>query len=662
MTGRIGRGGMGMVYRGLDEALEREVAVKTLTIEGTLDEESRQRFEIEAKAAAKLQHPNIITVFELGEDRGVPFIAMEMLPGVDLESLVRSGEEMLLEEKLDIVIQVARGLAYAHEHRIVHRDIKPSNIRLLDDGTVKIMDFGIAKLGGTQLTKTGMMVGTVHYMSPEQIRGKPLDGRSDVFSRGRDPLRAARGPAALQGRRGPPRSSSRSSTTTRLPSIPDAGRGEPRLQEIVSRALAKNPDARYPTAAAFADDLALVLEDHRARSRIPRHLASEPRIDRGRAAAAEGRPGSGGRDPPARDRGREAPLGRGAAGAADGLREAQQRHERPAEPEVEDFPELEATFKASPTRRAADTRCSPRSSTRRPGASRPAPRPLGPRGAAARGSRFEERASSRWSRPSSLVLGTAESRRPADLRVPVRSHPIGAAVLVDGKDTGVVTNGELVLSHPCRGAGLTFRKQGYRDDARTVGCPCPPATVSLTLTAESASLPVTSDPPGATVSLDGQRVKGVTPLELALDPGQPHVLAIALEGHATQEVRLVPGRRPAEVRVKLEPAGPLGDGDRGVELSPRRPLAWPRARQGPGLAPRLAARRPTDPEPRLAGLFLRRNLTVVGERRRRSRSRRRASASSTSARSRTTARSSSTAPSWTILPSSTSRSRRAPTR
>ncbi len=184
ITGRIGRGGMGMVYRGLDEALEREVAVKTLTAEGTLDAESRRRFEVEARAAARLQHPNIVTVYELGEDRGLPFIAMEMLPGVDLEALLRSGEEIPLAEKLDVVAQVCRGLAYAHEHGIVHRDIKPSNVRLLEDGTAKIMDFGIAKLGGTHLTKTGMMVGTVHYMSPEQVRGKPLDGRSDVFSAG----------------------------------------------------------------------------------------------------------------------------------------------------------------------------------------------------------------------------------------------------------------------------------------------------------------------------------------------------------------------------------------------------------------------------------------------------------------------------------------------
>jgi serine/threonine-protein kinase len=103
ITGRIGRGGMGMVYRGWDEVLEREVAIKTLTLEKSLEDEHRQRFQIEARAAAKLQHPNIVTVFELGEDRGLPFIAMELLSGVDLEALLRSGEPMLLAEKLDVM-------------------------------------------------------------------------------------------------------------------------------------------------------------------------------------------------------------------------------------------------------------------------------------------------------------------------------------------------------------------------------------------------------------------------------------------------------------------------------------------------------------------------------------------------------------------------------
>src|SRR4029077_18450607 len=106
-----------------------EVAIKTLTLEANLESEHRKRFEIEARAAAKLQHPNIVTVFELGDDRGVPFIAMELLPGADLEMLLRSGESLLLQEQLDVVAQVCRGLHYAHERKVVHRDVKPSNIR-----------------------------------------------------------------------------------------------------------------------------------------------------------------------------------------------------------------------------------------------------------------------------------------------------------------------------------------------------------------------------------------------------------------------------------------------------------------------------------------------------------------------------------------------------
>ncbi len=261
ITGRIGRGGMGMVYRGLDEALEREVAVKTLIAEGTLDADSRRRFEVEAKAAARLQHPNIVTVYELGEDRGLPFIAMEMLPGADLEAVLRSGEEMPLAEKLDVVAQVCRGLAYAHERGIVHRDIKPSNVRLLEDGTAKIMDFGIAKLGGTHLTKTGMMVGTVHYMSPEQVRGQPLDGRSDVFSVGVILYELLAGERPFRGEGA---TQVLYKIVNEEPPPPDLGAlGDfaPRLRQILSRALAKDPDARYPGAAALAADLAAVLED-----------------------------------------------------------------------------------------------------------------------------------------------------------------------------------------------------------------------------------------------------------------------------------------------------------------------------------------------------------------------------------------------------------------
>jgi serine/threonine protein kinase len=555
VIGRIGRGGMGMVYRGLDEALEREVAVKTLTAEGTLDEESRQRFQIEAKAAAKLQHRNIVTVFELGEDRGVPYIAMELLPGIDLEALVRSGEEILLEEKLDVVIQVARGLAYAHEHRIVHRDVKPSNIRLLDDGTAKIMDFGIAKLGGTQLTKAGMMVGTVHYMSPEQVRGRPLDGRSDVFSLGviLYELLAGRRPFKGEGanevlykivHEAPP--------PLDTPDLQEAG---PRLQEIVSRALAKEVAERYPTAAALADDLALVRDAALARTPAASPVALES-ITGARRLLREGRTAE------AERRLRElVDTNPGSLEARRGLRTVLregQRAKGPAETPADDFPELEATFQASPTRRTPETDVQP--TVLLQGS---APTSLVPNA--------DGRDRTLWvalggagllalAAAAFLVLGGKQAAEPSAVRLSVRSQPLGASVLLDGQDTGVVTNGELVLKPPVpQQFTLVFRKAGHADETRTVKLPVGAGEeVSVTLETTRATLPVTSDPPGAQVTLDGERVKGVTPLELTLDGSQKHVVAVALEGHAPQEVAIAAGEAPAEIKLKLEPSGPLG--------------------------------------------------------------------------------------------------------
>ncbi len=558
VTGRIGRGGMGMVYRGLDPALEREVAVKTLTAEGTLDEESRRRFAVEAKAAAKLQHRNIVTVFELGEDRGVPFIAMEMLPGVDLEALVRSGEEMLLAEKLEIVIQVCRGLAFAHEHRIVHRDVKPSNIRLLDDGTVKIMDFGIAKLGGTQLTKAGMMVGTVHYMSPEQVRGKPLDGRSDVFSLGviLYELLAGRRPFKGEG-----------ATDVLFKIVNDEpvpldpgplGGVSPRLQEVVSRALAKNPEERYPTAAALAEDLAEVMEAHvRTLGIEAPPPATLEAIASARRLVKEGRVPEGERR--LREIATAHPWSVDARRALRAALREDQRSRKPAEAASDDYPELEATFQAPPTQRTAETQVLPNAGLdSAPPGRGTAPVSLWRPG---RGLWLGLGAAGLFALAAAFLLARGGfSPAPAEVRVPVRSQPFGAAVLLDGKDTGVVTNGELVLRAPLPPqVVLTFRKLGHQDETRTVRLPLSAgASVSVTLMAASAALPVASDPPGATVTLDGQRAKGVTPLELTVDPSREHVLAVALEGHGTQEVRLPPRQMPAEVKVKLEPAGPLG--------------------------------------------------------------------------------------------------------
>ncbi len=158
----LGRGAMGMVYKGMDPALARHVAVKVMTAHLEMDPELRARFYREAQAAGSLQHPNIVTVYELGDASGQPFIAMEFVPGRDLDDIITAREPLTIVEKVDIVEQVCRGLAYAHERNIIHRDVKPANIRVTEMGQVKLMDFGVAHLISSELTQTGSVMGTLH--------------------------------------------------------------------------------------------------------------------------------------------------------------------------------------------------------------------------------------------------------------------------------------------------------------------------------------------------------------------------------------------------------------------------------------------------------------------------------------------------------------------
>jgi Protein kinase domain/PEGA domain len=555
ITGRIGRGGMGMVYRGLDEALEREVAVKTLTAEGA-DSESRRRFEVEAKAAARLQHPNIVTVYELGEDRGVQFIAMELLPGVDLEALLRSGEEIPLAEKLDVVAQICRGLAYAHEHGIVHRDIKPSNVRLLEDGTAKIMDFGIAKLGGTHLTKTGMMVGTVHYMSPEQVRGKPLDGRSDVFSVGVILYEL------LAGQR-PFRGDGATQVLYKIvhedpPPVDLASLGElgPKLQAILSLALAKDPDARYPGAAALGAALSGVLEEVR-KAETPAPPLAVAALASARKASPEGH----GEEAVARLRGLVTTypgLLEARRALRTALREQKARHAAaPSAPET--YPELEATFQVPPTRQEPPTEL--RETVAISGAPTPgAPAPAVSEPPARRGWLWVAAGLLAVSAVAGVLLLRGVGSSPAEVRLSVRSQPMGAAVLLDGRATGVVTNGELVVPSPVpKEVVLTFRKSGHHDETRSVRLPLPAGeAVSVTLQTAVRLVPVRTQPPGAAVTVDGAKVAGLTPLEISLDPAGEHRVSLSLDGHVGQEVRVEKGASPAAIDVVLEKLAPAG--------------------------------------------------------------------------------------------------------
>jgi len=189
---QIGKGGMGVVYKAnnADSMLAPVVAVKVMF--GDFTDDERRRFLREARVAHQLRHENIVTVLDLKEtvlddgrgSRQIPYIVMEYLSGVDLKSKLDERDFKSFEERVDLMIGVARGLAFAHAKGIVHRDVKPSNIQVTDDGVAKILDFGVARTAGSDLTATGMQPGTPNYMSPEQVQGKGVDQRSDVFSAG----------------------------------------------------------------------------------------------------------------------------------------------------------------------------------------------------------------------------------------------------------------------------------------------------------------------------------------------------------------------------------------------------------------------------------------------------------------------------------------------
>jgi serine/threonine-protein kinase len=177
----IGHGGMGVLYLAFDPAIDRPVAVKLLR---THNEDLYERFTREAKSAGRLQHPNIVTIYDVGEHEGQPFIAMEYIAGRTLGQLIASGAPIPLTRKLELIEELCDGLAYAHRAGIVHRDVKPSNLILTPDGMLKILDFGIARIANSGHTHTGTMIGTPNYMSPEQVRGQRVDLRSDVFAVG----------------------------------------------------------------------------------------------------------------------------------------------------------------------------------------------------------------------------------------------------------------------------------------------------------------------------------------------------------------------------------------------------------------------------------------------------------------------------------------------
>jgi predicted Ser/Thr protein kinase len=263
----LGKGGMGTVYEALDPFIRRKVALKTMAPGLAENADLRKRFLREAQAAGGLHHKNIVTIYDLGEDQGRPYIAMELVEGTDLGAVIKAKEPRPLEWRIDVIAQVCEGLAHAHRYGIVHRDVKPANIRITPEGDVKLVDFGVAHLQSSNMTRTGLVVGTVHYMAPEQIEGRKVDLRADIFAVGviafelityRRPFEADNITMVMY------------KVAHELPDFHQLPAHEQtaRLRSVLAKAMAKSPEDRYSSLDQMRDEL-MGVQEHLARPAPP---------------------------------------------------------------------------------------------------------------------------------------------------------------------------------------------------------------------------------------------------------------------------------------------------------------------------------------------------------------------------------------------------------
>jgi TonB family protein len=597
ITGTLGFGAMGAVYRAFDPLIKRTLAIKTIRLDipaGSPQHRAfKERFYQEARISGTLSHPNIVTLFDIGEENEVPFLAMEFVEGKTVAAVLEEGVRFKPERVIGLVSQVAAALDYAHSRGVVHRDIKPSNLMVDETDKVKVTDFGIAKLADSEMTHAGTLLGTPSYMSPEQAMGERLDGRSDLFSLGVVAFEMLSGQQPFPG----------ANVTSILYKLVHVDPVEPadlemnglvpqKWREVFHRILAKKPENRYPTASAFVQDLEYCLGSWFT------GIGDEETVSLAVPAAP---PGTVTMPPVARP----APAG-GAAVNADTLLlpkpapaagpgpvgDSEATTVLPAQGSIEDLVEPPTVLMGSgeagstlppeatwvlPAQAAATL--SPEPTLRDvPATGRtavpPAPRrgvPVGwalGGGAAVVAVAVGIVAWALWQRPRAVPpapLPPPPAETPAPAVTPattlgalvIESEPAGAGVRVNGESRGQTP---LHLADlPLGRYSVRVELKGYeaqtRDVSLDVGSPV--AEVKLTLArpaaAATGAADVVSTPAGAAVSVDGRSV-GRTPLAgLKLKPGRRRI-AIALDGHETWTGTVdVAAGETGRVEVRLRP-------------------------------------------------------------------------------------------------------------
>jgi len=273
ILGELGQGAMGIVYKARDPKINRLLAIKTIRFSDEFEDdrikEVKERFFREAEIAGKLSHPNIVSIYDVGEDYDLTYLAMEYLEGESLHKYCQKGALLPLRIVLSIMVKTAAALEHAHRQGVIHRDIKPANIMFLKNGKVKVTDFGIAKAVSTSQTKSGIVLGTPSYMSPEQINGKEIDGRSDIFSLGVVFFELLTGQAPFKGKS--ITNLFYEITQGRHPSPKDLNPKIPRpCIQIIDKALSKNPEKRFQKAgelAKYLDTLVHKIDESRLKKR-----------------------------------------------------------------------------------------------------------------------------------------------------------------------------------------------------------------------------------------------------------------------------------------------------------------------------------------------------------------------------------------------------------
>jgi serine/threonine protein kinase len=492
----IGRGAMGQVLLAHDPRIGRDVALKTLVPAGGVSEEEARetssRFLREAQAAGRLLHPNIVTIFDVGEDQGLSFIAMEYIDGVTLERHARPGALLPPGRVLDLAAQAAAALDYAHEAGVVHRDIKPANLMLQKDGTLKVTDFGLAKQRSANLTQSGVLLGTPSYMSPEQIQGKDLDGRSDLFSLGVVLYELLTGVRPFDA-------DSISTIIYRVlyedprpaaahnPALP-AG-----VHRVLDRALAKDPAHRFASGALLVADL------RQALSGLPPQSLSQPFP----------------RPTPA------APTLKSARPQPDAAKAAPRRPAPPRAPRPETAPPRSTFLAHHPLKIAAlalfviaAVSLFPRVSNRAERSEHAAgPGPMTGQAAG--------------------LAGAPHDAAPSGGRVSVRvtTRPPGGSIFLDDLP---LADGQVVLSLLDRSTHAIRARAGCLEAVDEVGAAdvaAMPGTLELELRPRSTMVSIDSDPPGARLRLDGSETGKTTPVEISWDACRERAVELDLEGH-----------------------------------------------------------------------------------------------------------------------------------